>query len=282
MKDVKTCIITGAGSGLGKALAKSLANKGYHLVLIDNDENSLKSVRDEIISLPDNSTVENYSVDLSLQYEIRKFCNEFNNRYRKLDLLINNAGANIPFRKVTAEGIEYMLAVNYLAPFLLTSLLFDKLKLAGNAKIINIGSNGEKYAHPGFDNLQGEKSFSSMRQYCLTKLCLLMFTYHLSKNTGFKDIAICCIHPGGVKTRLMNHYSWHNMPKMAWHVLYPFLKSTGKAAGYVLNLIDMKATAINGKYFSKGRKAISSAVSRDEEIASRLWHHTWTLVNNGF
>ncbi|MBN2611493.1 MAG: SDR family NAD(P)-dependent oxidoreductase [Bacteroidales bacterium] len=282
MIDIKTCLITGAGNGLGKSLAKSLAEKGYHLILADIDENRLKSVKEEIFSLTESCPVETYAIDLSLQGEIRRFCNACNQRFQKLDMIINNAGVNTPFRKVTAEGFEYMFAVNYLAPYLLTTLLFNKLQLAGDAKIINIGSNGEKYARLDFDNLQGEKSFNSMKQYCLTKLCLLMFSYHLAKDTASKGVAVCCVHPGGIKTHLMDHYRWYHLPKVVWHALYPFLKNADKAAGYVVKLTDMEVYALNGKYFSKGKEAVSSAVSLDKEMASGLWNHTLSLVDTGF
>lgn len=275
----KTCLITGADSGLGKAVATSLAKKGYQLVLVSNDENRLKAAREEIIALSENSSVEIFAVDLSWQCEIREFCKVFNNRFQKLDLLINNAGVNIPFRKITAEGFEYMYAVNHLAPFLLTILLMDNLKAAGKARIINIGSNGEKYAKLDFENLQGENSFNSMKQYCLTKLCNLMFTYQLATVLEGTGITVSSVHPGGVRTGIMKNYNWFSLSKIAWHLLYPFLKSPQEAGRYVLNLINYEASAIQGKYFLKGKIAKSSPTSLNKELSGKLWEITCLHTN---
>ena len=216
-----TCIITGADSGLGKALAIALAIKEYHLVLISNKKAGLVETRDEIISRVPSAEIEVYRVDLSLQQEIKLFCENFKSQHSRLDILINNAGVNMPYRVLTPEGIEYMFAVNYLAPFLLSTLLMENLENSKSARILNIGSNGEKFATLDFDN------FNSMKQYCLTKLCLLMFTYKLAEVAH--KVSVCCVHPGGIRTNIMKRYHWYSLPGITWFLLYPFLKSPEKA-----------------------------------------------------
>ncbi len=273
------CLITGVDSGIGKATAKLLAKKGFQLILLGDSKGKLKTLNDEIISETKNSLISTYQVDLSLQREIRSFCTGFKSRYQKLDILINNAGVNLPYRRVTSEGFEYMLAVNYLAPFLMTILLMESLKGAGTARIINIGSNAEKYAKLDFENLQGEKSFDGMKQYSLTKLCNLMFAYELARNLNDTCVAISCLHPRGVRTEIMQYYHWKSLPKMIWFTLFPFLQAPEKAAGHILDMIESEASFIHGHYFFKGKRARSSSVSMDRNLSQQLWQHSLEMTN---
>ena len=273
-----TCLITGADSGFGKAIAKTLARQEYQLILISNNYERLNSVKVEIVNEIQNTDIEIFCVDLSLQCEIKLFCAEFKSRFKKLDLLINNAGVNIPFKKQTSEGFEYMFAVNYLAPVLLTSLLLEKIEKSENGRIINIGSNGEKFAVLDFENLQGEKSFNGMSQYCITKLCLLMYTYELGEKLIEKNISACCLHPGGIRTAIMNNYKRYSIPKIAWYFLYPFLKKPGKASKYILNLLNLEPSIIHGKYFFKEKPGKSSQTSLNKVLISNLWEKTSELV----
>ena len=275
----KTCLVTGADSGIGKAIAKLLAREGYHLILISSSEEKLKVIQDEIISETNNHQIDIHQVDLSLQSEIRSFCDDFINRYPKLDVLINNAGVNLPFRQLTSEGFEYMFAVNHLAPFLLTNLLIEVFKRAESARIINIGSNGEKWANFDFENLQGEKSFDGMRQYCLTKLCNLMFSYELARILKDSQITVICLHPSGVRTGIMRYYKWFRLSKMIWFVLFPFLKKPEKAAGYVLDLVENETSLIHGQYFSNGKSVRSSDISMDENLSKQLWKYSADTAN---
>jgi len=276
---MSTCLITGADAGIGKAIAKMLAYEGYRLILISNSEEKLKVIREQIVSESNNHQIDIFQVDLSLQNETRSFCAEFNRRYQKLDILIHNAGVNLPVRKITAEGLEYMFAVNYLAPFLMTNLLMESLKKSCRARIINIGSNAEKYAKFDIRNLQGERSFSGMKQYSLTKLCNLMFTYEFARNLQDSGVAVSCLHPGGVRTRIMQHYSWKSPPKMIWFMLYPFLQTPEKASGYIAHLINAETSSIHGKYFTKGKRAMSSSLSMDQELSRQLWKLSEEMTN---
>jgi len=274
-----TCIITGACSGIGRAIAKSLAGKGYHLVLISNSRVRLDETKEEIVGETDNRLISICRVDLSLQKEIRSFCIDFMNNYSKLDVLINNAGVNLPVRKITSEGFEYMFAVNQMAPFLMTNLLLDHLKKAETARIINIGSNAEKFAEFDLNNLQGEISFSGMKQYSLTKLCNLMFTREMARILKGSGISVSCLHPGGVRTEIMKYHHWASLPKIIWFFLLPFLQSPGKAAGYILDLINREASFVHGQYFFKGKMTTSSEISTDENLSRQLWRYCADIAN---
>ncbi len=276
----KTCLITGGSSGIGKAIAKRLAHLGHQVVIVSNNKDENDLAKSEIIEDTGNINVYCYLADFSSQKEIREFVNELVYSHKKLDILINNAGVNLSYKKKTQEGFEYMFAVNHLAPFLLTNLLLEKFTKGIPLIIINIGSNGERFANLDFENLQGEKKFNSMKQYCMTKLCNLLFTYELARKLNGKNTFACCIHPGGVKTHIMKHYKKFSLPKVTWHILYPFLKTPDHAAEYVEKLIRTdEYTSLNGKYFKKNRVAQSSNLSYDKNIAAKLWEISAQFTN---
>lgn len=268
----KICLVTGGSSGIGKAIAMGLARLDFKVFIIAKDEEELNKSCREITETTGNPEIVTFAVDLSSQTDIRKFTGLFKRQITHLDILINNAGVNLPDRRLTSEGIEYMFAVNHLAPFLLTNLLLDKLKAAEQALIINIASNGEKYALFDPGNLQGEKQFKGMKQYCITKLCNLMFSYELSRRLEHSEITCNAVHPGGVRTNIMKNYKPFSLPGMVWKILYPKLNKPEKVARSIINLITsgtFKDT--NGGYFFNGKLFNSSPTSYDTGKAAQLW-----------
>lgn len=268
----KICLITGASSGIGKALANEFANLGYHLILVSKDDKNLASAKDDITRNTGNTNIETYKVDLSLQKEIREFSDLFYSRYPKLDVLINNAGVNIPKKVITQEGIEYMFAVNHLASFLLTNLLLDKLRAAGKAQVINIVSNGEKFARWDTQNLQAEKGYNGTLHYCLTKLCNLMFSYELSRKLKGSGITSNAVHPGGVRTSIMKSYKWYTLSSIIWKLLDPSLLSAEQAAKKIITIFNSGIfLEETGKYYFKDKPGYSSPNSHDIEKSELLW-----------
>ena len=123
----KTVVITGANSGIGKATAIQLAKAGATVVMACRDRGRSEAARIEIQALSKNPAVHLLIVDLASQASVRQFAREFESRFRRLDVLINNAGTVIPKREMTPDKIVAMFAVNYLSPFLLTNLLLPRL-----------------------------------------------------------------------------------------------------------------------------------------------------------
>jgi NAD(P)-dependent dehydrogenase (short-subunit alcohol dehydrogenase family) len=108
----KICIITGSNSGIGKQTALGLAIMGATVVLVVRDQERGENARKEIIKQTENNSVDLLICDLSSMDSIRHFAKEFKNKYDRLDVLVNNAGALFKKREVTAEGFERTLAVN--------------------------------------------------------------------------------------------------------------------------------------------------------------------------
>src|SRR6202163_3871458 len=133
----KTCLVTGATSGIGKATALALARLGATVVLVCRNESKGREAARRLRAATGNKAIDVLVADLSLQRQIRGLAADFSRKYERLDVLVNNAGAMFPYRLETDEGIEMTLAVNHLAPFLLTNLLLNRLKAAGEARVVN-------------------------------------------------------------------------------------------------------------------------------------------------
>src|SRR5437867_8498592 len=155
MKD-KVVMVTGANSGIGKAATLALARMGATVVMVARSKERGEAARSEIIRKSHNNAVDLLLADLSSLESVRILASEFQKKYSKLHLLINNAGLFNQRRRVTADGYENTLATNYLAPFLLTNLQLGLLRASAPSRIINVSSVGHYNGHINFDDLNLE------------------------------------------------------------------------------------------------------------------------------
>jgi NAD(P)-dependent dehydrogenase (short-subunit alcohol dehydrogenase family) len=144
--------------------------------------------------------VATFIADLSSQAAVRRLAAEVLDRYPKLDVLINNAGAMYGTWKLTKDGIELTWAVNHLAPFLLSKLLLHRLKESAPARIITTASHAHRGAHIPFDDLNAERSYWGFGRYCETKLANILFTTELARRLDGTRVTANCFHPGLVAT----------------------------------------------------------------------------------
>ena len=150
----RVCLVTGANSGIGKATALSLAKRGATVVMVCRNRDRGEVARADIVKQSGSASIDLRITDLSSQSAIHQLAEVVKATYPVLHVLINNAGLNLSRRTMTVDGIETTFAVNHLAPFLLSQLLFDVLK-AAPARIINITSG---LVQPiAFDDLRSEK-----------------------------------------------------------------------------------------------------------------------------
>ena len=157
----KICLVTGATNGIGKATAQALAQMGATVVIVGRDAQKAEQVTEEIRAASDNQNVDWLLADLSSQQEVRRLAAEFMSKYPHLHVLLNNAGGTFTTRQVSVDGIEMTFALNHLSYFLLTNLLLDIIKASAPARIINVSSDAHSGGKIDFDNLQGERSYSS-------------------------------------------------------------------------------------------------------------------------
>jgi retinol dehydrogenase 14 len=140
------------------------------------------------------------AADMSSQAEVRRLAAQVLGTYPRLDVLVNNVGGFWARRHVTADGLEHTFALNHLAPFLLTSLLLDRLTATAPARIVTVSSGTHAQGRLDFDDLQGERNYSGQRAYSQSKLANVMFTYQLTRHLEGTGVTATAAHPGVVAT----------------------------------------------------------------------------------
>ena len=196
----KTVLITGGTGGIGKATAIGLAALGARVCITGRDHTRGRVAAADISRQSGNPAVDSLSADLSSQTEVRRLAAAVLGAYPRLDVLVNNVGGFWAHRRVTTDGLEHTFAVNYLAPFLLTNLLLDRLKESAPARIVIVSSNAQALGRIDFDDLQGATDYSGPRAYNQSKLANVMFTYELSRRLDGTGVTVNALHPGVVST----------------------------------------------------------------------------------
>ena len=274
----KVCIVTGSNSGIGKETALSLAEMGATVVMVVRSKERGEVARSEIVAESGNDSVDLMICDLLSMASIRSFATEFKNKYNRLDVLVNNAGAVFNKRHVTDEGFEQALAVNYLAPFLLTHELLSVLKESSPSRVINLSSGLHKSAKLNLDDLQSESSYKSRKVYGSAKLMVIMYTYEMARRLKDTGVTINVVLPGFVATNLGG-----NTGSLASRVMFgmmkPFQLSPKEGAEtsvYMASSPDVDG--VTGKCFEKKIETETSEVSYDVELQKKLWDATTSLL----
>ena len=269
----KVCIITGATSGIGKATALGLAKMGANVAIIGHDKEQGENAQNEIKSKTGNPNVDLLLDDLSSQAEIRKLAEDIQARYTTVHVLINNAGIAPIKRSVTVDGIERVFAVNYLAPFLLTNLLLERLKASAPARVVNVAGDFHRKATIQFDDLMSEKDYNGIRANNQAKLALILFTYELARRLDGTRVTANCLHPGAVATDgPLKDPDLPAFSRAMYKMVRLFFASPERGAETSIYLsTSSEVEKVSGKYFIKKIPVESSPESYDEEIARRLW-----------
>jgi retinol dehydrogenase-13 len=191
----KAALVTGANSGLGKAVATALAKGGARVFMLCRDAGRGAEARAEIVSAAGHDRVELLVCDLASQAAIRAAADEVHRRTDVLHLLVNNAGTAFTERRLTEDGVERALAVNHLAPFLLTGLLLDLLRAGAPARVVNVGTKIDTAMD--FTDLNWERRpYRMMAAYGESKLGNLHFTRELARRLADSGITVNCVFPG--------------------------------------------------------------------------------------
>jgi NAD(P)-dependent dehydrogenase (short-subunit alcohol dehydrogenase family) len=239
-----------------------------------------KAAQEEIIRVSGNRTVDLLVADLSSQEAIHKLAEDFKQRYTHLHVLINNAGMVMLRRTETVDGLEMTLAVNYLAPFLLTHLLLDTLKASAPARIIHVSSDSQATGKLQLDALQSEHNYQFMGAYSQSKLALVMFTYALARRLQGSGVTVNCLHPGFVATGIGQRGSGA-LGAVVTNIIFSFLGiSPEEGAQTTLYLATSPdVVEVSGKYFVKSVPKRSAAISYDESLQEVLWNESAKLVH---
>ena len=262
----RVCVVTGATAGIGEAAATELARRGATVVLVARSPERAERTRGAIVRAAGHERVQVVLADLGVQAQVRAAAARILELHPAVHVLVNNAGAYTRERRETADGIEMQLAVNHLAPFLLTSLLLDRLRSSAPARVVTVSSGAHNGAALRLDDLQMRERYSGLRQYANTKLMNVLMTRELARRVPPAQVTANALHPGVVGTELL-FGGWAPL-----RLLKPFMRTPEKGARTTVWLASSPdVAAVSGGYFRDERPARTSAASQDAETARRLW-----------
>ncbi len=251
-------LITGATDGVGKCTAIDLAMQNTYLLLHGRNKEKLDKVITEIKSSTGNQNIEGFVADFSSMDNVRHLAKNVLTKHDKINILINNAGAGFAASRYGKDRTELRLAVNYLAPFLLTNLLLPALKKGTPSRIVNVSSAGQSPLN--FDDIMMEKNFDGVTAYCQSKLALIMFTIDLAKELKDDNVTVNALHPGT--------YLDTNMVRDANIKPQGTPQSGADAEIFLATSPELKN--VSGKYFNVKKEAKANAQAYDTKARKRL------------
>jgi len=267
----RVCIVTGANSGIGYETSIQLAKHGAHLVMVCRNKQKGEDAKAAIDRVA-KGKVDLILADLSSIDEIRRLAKVILDRYKKIHVLINNAGVQYNTRRTSVDGYEITFAVNYLALFLLTRLLLDRIKASAPARIINIASKAHRFGGLDLNDLQWEnRRYSGMKTYAAAKIANILFTKDLSERLEGTGVTVNAVHPGEV----LGNAGMENGPVSLFirkHIINRMLKPTriaGEAVFY--HAASPELEKVTGEYFNMTRLERPWGNANNRPLGRILW-----------
>lgn len=266
---MRTIVLVGATSGLGRLAAQRLCAAGHRMVLIGRDPARAASLARE---LPTATVI---TADVATATGAAQAAGQVADAVDRIDTLVNNAGVMTPERRETAEGMELNFAVHHLAPYSMTSHLLPLL-LAGDGRVVNVNSEGHRAPLRGsgpvtldFDDLQSRRAYDPFLVYSRTKLANLLFTYELLRR--HPSLTVAAVHPGMVRTDLGRDFP------LAIRILGNAMAGSAASGAEPVARLASDASVTAGAYYNRLTPVASSPASYDRAAAERLWTETVKL-----
>lgn len=289
LKDPKICpdgfqdrlvVMTGATSGIGYVTAHKYASKGANLLCINRNPEKSENLRAEIEG--------KYGVkcdyliaDLSRREDIFRVSRELLHLSLPIDVLIHNAGVYLTKRELTSDGFEYVFAVHYLAPFIMTYLLMDKLMAQDQARVILVGSEGHRFAAWGLrlDDLNWEKRrYSGLKSYGSAKTAQLLAMMCFHERFVDSAVTINTMHPGAVKSDSGQSnglvYRWIKRNILDKALRQPEISAE---ALYYLG-VSSDLDGVSGRFYNLTTEEKPAPPAVDREVAIKLWEETLNMT----
>jgi NAD(P)-dependent dehydrogenase (short-subunit alcohol dehydrogenase family) len=263
---MKTVLITGGNSGIGKATAEQLVALGFRVFIAARDSNKSAAALADIRSRYPHAEIEALPLDLADLDQVRSFAAEFRVRVAELDVLILNAGLFPTQKQLTAQGFEMQIGVNHLGHFLLTQLLLDTVKAAPAGRIIVLASIMHWLGRIDFDSFTGHKRYNAVLAYGQSKLANVLFAQELARRLAGTRVTVNAVHPGGVDTGIAR-----DLPPFMQKIYSLTTISAEKGARTPVYLASSdEAAAYSGRFFSSCKPRPVSPLAT-AATAARLW-----------
>ena len=280
----RTVVITGGNAGIGREAAVSLARMGAHVVITARDPIRGGQAREYVRSRSGSDAVELGSLDLASFTSIRTFVADFLTTHDRLDVLVNNAGGILSTRRETREGLEMSFGVNHVGPFLLTSLLLDRLRADAPSRIVNVASIAHRFGSMHWADLQYERGYVGTVAYNQSKLANVLFTAELARRLEGTGITPVCCHPGPVRSGFGADKDTRGVERFFLGIARPFEISPRRGSRVITYLASQPLPAdaaggyFVGGYLGRSARHRPSREARDPAAARRLWDVTEQLI----
>lgn len=266
-------LITGTTSGIGRSIAENLAAKGVPLILHVRDRKRGEELVAELKLVNNGALLELEVADLASQREVKQLAKSVADRHPSLSAVVNNAGVIAGAYMLTEDAVELGMAVNHVAPFMLTQLLKPQLVAGGGGRVVNVNSFLHKRGKLELNNLRKNEGGDSLHRYSNTKLASLLATYAWARKLEAEGVTVNAYNPGIVRTNML--------PGGIVKVVAPLIAKSPKTAATTAAFlaISPRVAGLTGGYFAAtGVRKASSKISRDEDLQDKVFDATLELV----
>jgi len=273
----RVAVVTGASAGIGLYTALGLARQGLRVVVVGRDPARTERARRLVAERSGSGAVETALADFASLAAVRRLADTLLSAHERIDVLVNNAGLISPRFQLSEDGYELTIAVNHLAPFLLTNLLLARLRQSAPARIVTVASQAHRGAGLDPAAITSPQDWTPLSAYGRSKLCNVLFTHALAHRLDAREVAVACLHPGVIATAIGDRAG--GITGFGWRLIKPFLVTPEKGAGTSLFLATVAdPTPYHGAYVIDQRIAEPDAPARDDRRAEQLWAESARLV----
>jgi NAD(P)-dependent dehydrogenase (short-subunit alcohol dehydrogenase family) len=270
-------LVTGATAGIGLETALGLARAGFHVIMAGRDAARLEQARRFVEVRAEVGATEAALADFANLAAVRRLAAGVLAAHDRLDVLVNNAGLISRRRETSADAYEMTVAVNHLAPFLLTNLLLDRLRGSAPARIVTVASQAHRGAQIDPADLANPPDWTPLKAYGRSKLCNILFARALARRLADSGVMAACLHPGVVATAIGDRAG--GIAGFGWRLVKPFLVTPAKGAATSLFLATTADPAVfHGAYVIGETPVQPDRAALDDALAERLWQESARLV----
>ncbi len=255
---MSTILVTGGTDGIGLETATALAMRGHEVVVHGRNADRLAAALETIHRKVPEAKLQTACADLSDLGQVVQMAQELNARLPRLDVLLHNAGVYMTQRQLSTNGFEMTLAVNYLAPFVMTRWLLPVLRPAADPRVVTVSSVAHKSGRIEFDNMNGEREFDAYQAYANSKLADTLFANALAQRESW--LCSNSLHPGVIDTKLLH---------AGFNMQGDTLANGARTSVYLA--ISSEVKGVTGRYFDDRHDVPCSVLAADHELDDALW-----------
>jgi NAD(P)-dependent dehydrogenase (short-subunit alcohol dehydrogenase family) len=264
----RVCVVTGASAGIGAETAVGLARLGATVAVVGRDQERTAETARRVGDAGPPATT--HLADFSDLADVRRLAADLLDQHPKIHVLVNNAGLKVAKKALSKDGFEMTIAVNHLAPYLLTRLLLPRLQESTTARIVNVASTAHRAGFFNLDDLNFDRRrWDSFRAYNESKIANILFTRELARRVTRSGVAANCLHPGSVRTQLFRESGF--IP-FIMKTLPGFQTAEGGAQTSIWLASDPAAADLHGEYVVRKKVHRASRQARNDDLARRLWN----------